>query len=148
MGEKCRKNSKTEKNKRFFEKECNYILRKYGKTRTILIGFISVLCIVLLSAITIMNQIRSDHESINPELARAMTYEKFQDGDERIVGTENVTFSAFFLRDVNQDGYAEKIKGTSKEIGYDDTLYMELNVNTAGYLKDATISIDGKNFYL
>ena len=83
----------------------------------------------------------------NPELAKAMTYEEVKDGDENIEGTDNVKFDAFFLRDLNGDGYAESIRGTSKEIGKEDTLYMELNVQTAGYLKDAKITINDGNFY-
>ena len=84
----------------------------------------------------------------DPELARAMTYEQFNDGDENIEGTNNVKFSAFFLRDINNDGYAEKIKGTCKEIGEEDTLYMEINVQTEGILKNGKIEINGNNFYL
>ena len=84
----------------------------------------------------------------DPELARAMTYDQFEDGDENVDGTDNVKFSAFFLRDVNGDGYAEKIKGTCKEIGKEDTLYMEVNVQTEGILKNGKIEVDGKNFYL
>ena len=85
---------------------------------------------------------------IDPELARAMTYEQFQDGDDVIEGTDNVKFSAFFLRDLDGDGYAEKLKGTCKEIGSRDTLYMEINVLTGGRLNNAMIEIDGKNFNL
>lgn len=48
--------------------------------------------------------------STDPELARAMTYDQFEDGDENIEGTDNVKFSAFYLRDLDGDGYAEKIK--------------------------------------
>ena len=83
-----------------------------------------------------------------PELMRAMQYEQFDDGDENLEATDNVKFSAFFLRDLDGDGYAEKVKGTCKEIGTEDTLYMELNVQTEGYLKDAKVEIQGQNFYL
>ena len=82
------------------------------------------------------------------ELARSMTYKQVEEGDENVEGTnEHVKFDAFFLRDLDGDGYAESIRGTAKEIGKQDTLYMELNVLTEGYLKDAKIEIDGKNFY-
>ena len=86
----------------------------------------------------------------NPELAKAMTYDEVKEGEEIVEGTNgNIKFDAFFLRDLNGDGYAESIRGTSKQIGKEDTLYMELNVDTAGYLKDAKITInDGSNFYL
>ena len=77
-----------------------------------------------------------------------MTYDQFAEGDDAIEGTDNVKFSAFFLRDINGDGYAEKIKGTCKQIGKEDTLYMEVNIQTDGILKNAKIEVDGKNFYL
>lgn len=82
----------------------------------------------------------------NSELLRAMTYDQFEDGDEKVEGTDNVEFSAFFLRDVDGDGYAEKIKGTCKEIGKTDTLYLELNVLTEGKVKNGKIEINGQNF--
>ena len=41
------------------------------------------------------------------ELAKAMTYEQVEEGDKAVEGTENVQFDAFFLRDINNDGYAE-----------------------------------------
>ena len=93
-------------------------------------------------------KVRKDSKVLDPELARAMTYDQFEDGDENVDGTDNVKFSAFFLRDVDGDGYAEKLKGTCKEIGKEDTLYMEVNVQTDGILKNGKIEVDGKNFYL
>ena len=110
-------------------------------------GIIAVIGIILLS---VFMQIRKREyiKQTNPELAKAMTYEEVKDGDEAVEGTDNVKFDAFFLRDINQDGYAESIRGTSKEIGKEDTLYMELNVQTEGVLKDAKITVNGENFYL
>ena len=86
-----------------------------------------------------------------------MTYDRVQEGEEK-VQVENeagelkdfdyVQFDAFFLRDLNGDGYAESIRGTCKEIGKQDTLYMELNVLTKGYLKNGKITINrDRNFY-
>ena len=97
----------------------------------------------------ITNNIRkANFAKANPELARAMTYDEVKDGENIVDGTNgNVKFDAFFLRDINQDGYAESIRGTSKKIGDEDTLYMEINVDTAGYLKDAKITINDGNFY-
>ena len=85
---------------------------------------------------------------LSPENQRAATYGQFEDGDDAIDGTDNVKFSAFFLRDLDGDGYAEKIKGTCREIGTQDTLYMEIIVQTAGQLKNGKININGKNFYM
>ena len=123
------------------------------KIKKLAIGTIVVLfaIAVALVAILIPNKSQKTKErkiAVGPELARAMTYDQFQDGDEDIDGTDYVKFGAFFLRDINGDGYAEKIKGTCKQIGKEDTLYMELNVLTNGYLENGVITINGNNFYL
>lgn len=122
-------------------------MKKHSKKKPAMIGLISIIGVILLVVSVITGQKQFIRQSVNPELARAMTYEQFQEGSEKVDGTDNVNFSAFFLRDINNDGNAEKMKGTAKEIGKDDTLYMELNVQTEGYLKNAKIEIDGKNFY-
>ena len=113
-----------------------------------------ILAIVILSAIISLiivtlskNVINSKMNNTSPELARAMTYEQFVDGDEDIIGTANVKFGAFFLRDINEDGYAEKIKGTCKELGKQDTLYMSITVQTEGVLKNGQIEIIKENSY-
>ena len=122
------------------------------KTKIILGAAIAIIAIITaIVAILMANnqeKTRKTRKVSDPELARAMTYDQFEDGDENIDGTDNVKFSAFFLRDVNNDGYAEKIKGTCKQIGKEDTLYMEVKVQTEGILKNGKIEIDGKNFYL
>lgn len=118
------------------------------KIKLTLIGGVIAILLVLLIAIIMQNIKRANIIKANPELGRAMNYEEFTDNDAKVEGTENIKFSAFFLRDINQDGYAEKIKGTCKQIGKEDTLYMEINVETAGMLKNAKIEIQGNNFYL
>ena len=85
---------------------------------------------------------------LSPENQRAINYGQYQDGDEAVDGTDNVKLNAFFLRDLNGDGYAEKLKGTCKEIGKEDTLYMEIIVQTEGKLKNGKIEINGHNFYM
>ncbi|MCI8655334.1 MAG: hypothetical protein HFJ48_05650, partial [Clostridia bacterium] len=127
--------------------------RPKTKERKVIIGIALVLMMISLIATIVINQITSKMSNnttitMTPELARAKTYEQVQEGDEAVEGTENVKFDAFFLRDLDGDGYAESLRGTSKKIGKEDTLYMEINVQTAGHLKDAKITIDGKNFYL
>ncbi len=75
-----------------------------------------------------------------------MTYNRFTDEDSKIDNCDYVQFNAFFTRDLDQDGYAEKIAGTCKEIGESDTLYMDINVLTQGYLKNGQITLNAKNF--
>jgi len=48
-----------------------------------------------------------DIDTISSEFARAMTYAEVEEGEEAVEGTDNVKFDAFFLRDLNGDGYAE-----------------------------------------
>ena len=120
------------------------------KIATIAIFAVAVIATIIAIVVNQTNEQSSKRKKIiaDGELARAMTYDQFADGDDAIEGTDNVKFSAFFLRDINGDGYAEKIKGTCKQIGKEDTLYMEVNVQTDGILKNAKIEVDGKNFYL
>ena len=85
----------------------------------------------------------------NPNPSVAMTYEEVQPGEEA-TNSDYVQFDAYFLKDINSDGVADKVRGTCNEVGTSDDLYMELNVLTNGYLKDAKITINSKgssNFY-
>lgn len=88
---------------------------------------------------------------IDKELARAMTYNQVKEGEEKVkVDGKDfsfVSFDAFFLRDLNGDGIAEGVRGTCKQVGKEDTLYMELNVLTNGYLENGKITIHSENFY-
>ena len=110
-----------------------------------------VLCTLITSIIGIiitLNSSKKVSRLSSPEISRSMTYDRVEEGEKAVEGTENVKFDAFFLRDLDGDGYAEGIRGTCKEIGKEDTLYMEINVQTAGVLKNAKITINGQNFYL
>ena len=106
-----------------------------------------IFTIIVLFIIGVLNYKDNKTNSIaaNSEMARTLTYAEAQDGDEDIKNTENVKFDAFFLQDLDGDGNAEKIRGTCKEVGKEDTLYMELKVQTEGYLENARIEINGKN---
>lgn len=124
-------------------------VKNMKKSKFIIAGGLLAVIGIIIFVIYALNRNMEYIKQTNPELARAMTYEQVVDGDEEVEGTNNcVQFDAFFLRDLDGDGYAESIRGTSKEIGKEDTLYMELNVQTAGSLKDAKITVNGENFYL
>ena len=129
------------------------------KNKVSLIAIILAIITVIIVAVFIQTKKEYNSNQISKENLRAKNYAEFVDGDEVVYkdgtqGTENaevidnVKFSSFFLRDIDGDGYAEKLKGTCKEIGKEDTLYMEIIVQTAGYLKNGKIEIDGKNFYM
>ena len=125
------------------------MLKNKGKKRLIVATLTILSILVIAIGIAINKNIpskKSQKQTNNPELAKAMSYDRFEDTDADIYDTNNVKFGAFFLRDLDEDGYAEKIKGTCKEIGTEDTLYMELNVLTEGYLENGVITINGNNF--
>ena len=109
-----------------------------------------ILAIIAVATTLIYNNVRQAQLlANNPEIAKSMTYDQVQEGDEIVDKTNGyVEFDVFFLRDLNGDGNAESIRGTSREIGQDDTLYMELNVLTNGSLEDGVITINSDNFYL
>ena len=132
------------------------MLKKFGKKITkkglLIAGGIAIALVAVIIAIAIISSkgegTRKKNFIPDSELARAMTYDQFTDADASVNGTDYVKFGAFFLRDINNDGYAEKIKGTCKQVGKEDTLYMELNVLTNGYLENGVITINSDNFYL
>ena len=111
-------------------------------------GIIAIIAVILFGMFMSYRQ-NKYIQNTNPELARAMEYPVIEDkeAEAAVEGTNYVQFDAFFLRDINQDGYAESIRGTCKEVGEEDTLYMNLNVLTNGYLKDGKITINSNNFY-
>ena len=129
--------------------ESKGIIKGLIQNREKVVSTIIAIAVILVVGIIGINQNKRNYQmAMNPELAKAITYDQVQEEDKAVNGTENVQFDAFFLRDINNDGYAEGIRGTSKEIGKEDMLYMEINVQTEGHLKEAKISINGNNFYL
>ena len=125
---------------------------KITKKSLLIAGGIAIALVAIIIAIAIVSSkgegTKKKNFTPDSELARAMTYDQFSDEDSNVDGTDYVKFGAFFLRDINNDGYAEKIKGTCKQVGKEDTLYMELNVLTNGYLENGVITINSDNFYL
>ena len=110
-----------------------------------IIAIIAIMVIIVLNYSEQFNKTKS--EVNNPELARAMTYGEFSDSDENIEGTDSVKFGAFFLRDINNDGYSEKVKGTCKALGEQDSLYMSVKVSAEGSLTNGKIEIISDNIY-
>ena len=110
------------------------------------IGIIVMLIALAIATVLTYSKKTQMNQSADAELLRAMTYEQFEEEDAK-TETDFVEFGAFFLRDLDRDGVAEKIKGTCKKIGETDTIYMELKVLTDGYLKDGKITINDGNYY-
>ena len=79
--------------------------------------------------------------SHDPEIQRSMTYAEVQPGEDSVVGTEFVKFDAFFARDLTGNGYANKLRGSCREINDNDTLFISLNVLTEGQFENGQITI-------
>lgn len=84
----------------------------------------------------------------NGDQIQKFDYRYYYDWESNVEGTDNVTFSAYFMKDIYNNGNVQKVISSLSEIGKSDTLYMQVNVLNEGYLKDGKIQINGKNFYL
>ena len=122
-------------------------LNSKSKKKIILTGLSAAVVILIIAVclFSMLNTTKSEKKA-NPELARAMEYGELTEKDEE-TQSEYVRFSAYFARDLDGNGYAEKVKGTCKEVEGEDTLYMSLNVLGNGYLKDGQIEIESDNMY-
>lgn len=119
------------------------------RKKIVAISIISILlAAVLLVSATLRVSVKNSKDAIvlDAENLRAIEYGEFKEGDEKVKDCDYVQFSAFFLKDINNDSYTEKIKGTCKEIGQTDTLYMDINVLTQGSLKNGRITLNAQNF--
>ena len=121
---------------------------KAEKIKTPIISILGILIVGIISATFLLNNPNKKIEKpIDPEIIQSMEYDKVQEKDKDIVGTDKVKFDAFFLRDLTGNGYADSIRGSSRRIGEEDILYMELNVLNEGTFKNGKIKIDEKNIY-
>ena len=103
--------------------------------------------IITLISIILSMCVKNSKNINEAEMKVAKSYTQVEEDDDK-TQSDFVKFDAYVLKDLDGDGKAEKLRGTCKEIGSQDTLYMQLNVNSEGTLKDAKIKIDGKNFFL
>ena len=124
------------------------LTKKHISSKIIAIVITALVSILAVIGIYVLNKNNSNLAQASQENSKSMEYEAVEEGDENIDQTNNVKFDAYFLKDLDGDGTAEKIRGTNNSIGEEDTLYMDLNVQMEGYLKDAKITINSQNFYL
>ena len=120
---------------------------KFKENKKAKIILIVVLMIITLISIILSMCVKNSKNINEAEMKVAKSYTQVEEDDDK-TQSDFVKFDAYVLKDLDGDGKAEKLRGTCKEIGSQDTLYMQLNVNSEGTLKDAKIKIDGKNFFL
>ena len=125
---------------------------KKGKSKisnkyiSIIIITILVLVFAIITGLKINKRIMLSNILSNPENLRASNYTQISDEDSKVSNCDYVLFSAFFTRDLDGDGNAEKLLGTCKEINEPDQLYIDLNVLSNGYLENGKITVNGTNF--
>ena len=110
-----------------------------------LVMMLAVLVLIIMLILMVFKQNAIIISRQDPEHYRSMTYEEVQPG-EGATNSDYVQFDAYFLKDINNDGIADKVRGTCNEIGTSDDLYMDLTVLTNGYLKDAKITINSYDY--
>lgn len=125
-------------------------LTKKGITNTqigILFATIIIAIAMVIVAVSLkITQVYNAKNVLTPENLKASTYTQITGEDAKVENCDYVLFSAFFTRDLNGDGNAEKLLGTCKEINEPDQLYIDLNVLSNGYLENGKITINGQNF--
>ena len=122
---------------------------KRTKKITLSISVLAVVtAIITVVALLVNTQNKKAKLLADPEIQKSMEYEQVQEGDEKVPNTDYVKFDAFFLRDLDGDGYAEQVRGMCRDINKTDTLYMNLNVLTNGKLVDGKITIKTSNMNL
>ena len=114
------------------------------KNKIVWIG-VALLILVALVASVIAPNVQKLFMSQEDRLA--MTYHQFTDEEKKVEGCDNVEFLAYFTRDLNKDGIAEKLAGTTLDMSSMDELYLELNVISDGYLEDGKITFSAGNNY-
>ena len=112
--------------------------------------YISVVALVLtVIAVIAMVVVKTNNSKvITADIIRSKEYETVESEDEGFDNCEFVKFTAFFTKDLNGDGIAEKLLGSCTDLNATDALYMDINVLSQGSLKDGQILIEGNNFNL
>lgn len=126
-------------------------MKKNFKAKVFTLIALIVLFITAVMANIAINNKSNQTKSIatlTPEERRSMSYGLVTDENAKIEGNDFVRFNAYFLADLDNDGYAEKYDGTCRNIKEKSMLYMDVNVLTEGKLTNGIITINGQNFNL
>lgn len=124
-----------------------------AKVRNLIIAIVAAIIAVVTIAVVKNNKVTTEEVAktqINEqELLRSINYDQVQEGDEKVDGCDNkVNFSAYFAKDIDGDGRAEKLYGSCQSVKSRSQLYIDVNVEGDGHIESGVITIDGKNFKL
>ena len=121
------------------------------KLKIFLIASTMLLVVSLIVASLFTFRVKKMNDNIaevNEEIRMSLKYTQVTNEDEfyKVEGTDYVKFGAYFTRDLNGDGIAEKLLGSCRELNQTDALFLDLNVLSNGSLKDGKIVISASNF--
>ena len=116
----------------------------------IVTAIIALLAVIGVFFVANKNVTQKKANLTSPEILRSLNYDQVTDGsDEEYVDEDHhILFSAFFTKDLDGDGRAEKILGSCNQIDKTDKLAISIGVNASGYLKDGVITITTKDGYV
>ena len=108
---------------------------------------ILALIIFVCSAIIVLKLNKDIYESYNFEsgLVKYQVFNPVLPDDNKIEGTQNITFDAFFLADEDSDGQAESYHGATIPNGNSEEIYFSLNITGDVSLENAKLSFDNSN---
>ena len=119
-----------------------------GTKKQFHISLIALVLTVIAVIAMVVVKTNNDQKVITADMIHSKEYETVKAEDETFDNCEFVKFTAFFTKDLDGNGTAEKLLGSCTNVNDTDTLYMDINVLAQGYLKNGTISIEGENFDL
>lgn len=107
---------------------------------------LAVLLVLMIAAIALAEVRINFKNQENGDETQKFSYHYYDDSLSYVDGTDNVTFSAYFMKDVKNNGNVRKVLSSLTEIGKSDTLYMQVNVRNEGYLKNGKFKLMVKTF--
>ena len=116
--------------------------------KRIMISYLAIIAVFVFFAMGVFIATKNHKTAIGmnkQEMLRMQNYDQITEDDEYADSNKRVSFSAFFTRDLNGDGYAEKILGTCNKLDATDTMYINIGVNTEGHLENGEIRITPQN---
>ena len=116
------------------------------KVQQILVVAIALIMVIATIALATIKSSKKFATVKTAEQMTELTYDQLNDGDEYADQNHYVKFGAFFTKDLDGDGRAEKVLGTCKEVNNTDTLYIDIGVEQNGRLENGVITINGSNF--
>lgn len=88
---------------------------KNKKGKIVLVVILAVIAILMLFTY-VTKKVENRTANLDSELLRSKNYAQVTDEQSKVENTDFVKFSAFFTRDINGDGNAEKLLGTCKRV--------------------------------